>query len=326
MLKSICTILLCLAATLAAAAQRTPPWSAGRNDPAAAKGYAFQVGSIDNVPDLHGNPTNARLVLYIGGNQFFVLPDLIAGFEVRHPELRGRMFYETLPPGILRRQMAHDNTLTFGNLTLHVVPDVYEAGARTVDGMAQQGVVEKSVHYATNDLAIMVAAGNPKHITGLKDLGRANLRLSMPNPAWEGVPRQIAASLRKAGGAALYQAAYINKVADGTTYLTQIHHRQTPMRILQGRSDAGITWASEVRFEEMIHNPITGVTIPGAQNSTATYAAGVLNNAPHIAAARAWVSYLTTGQAQNIYHNYGFQSVAETSKGNLCYRAWRCGR
>ena len=311
--KKIWTALV-LAVTLslaaAAATQTAPPWSAGHNDPATAKGYVFQVGSIDDVPDLHGNPADARLVLFIGGNQFFVLPRLVAGFEAQHPELRGHIFYETLPPGILRRQMANDNTLTLGNLTLHVVPDAYEAGGQVVDGMAQRGVVEKSVHYATNDLAIMVAAGNPKHIAGLKDLGQASLRLSMPNPAWEGVARPIAASLRKAGGDALYRAVYVSKPAHGTTYLTHIHHRQTPMRIMQGNSDAGVTWASEVRFQEMIHNPITGVAIPAVQNSNAIYAAGVLKRAPHVAAARAWVQYLTTPDAQNIYHDYGFQPIA----------------
>ncbi len=318
MRKKIYTILLGLMATFsvaaAALAQAAPPWSGGHNDPASAKGYVFPVDSIDNVPDLHGNPADAKLVLFIGGNQFFVLPRLIAGFEAEHPELRGHIFYETLPPGILRRQMANDNTLTLGNLTLQVTPDVYEAGARVVDAMARQGQVEQSVRYATNDLAIMVAAGNPKHIAGLKDLGQPSLRLSMPNPEWEGVARQIAAALRKAGGEALYQSAYVSKVADGTTYLTHVHHRQTPMRIMQGESDAGVTWASEVRFQEMIHNPISGVAIPAEQNSTAVYAAGVLRNAPHAAAARAWVQYLTLPQAQKIYRDYGFQSVTGNAK------------
>ena len=312
------TILLGLMATFfvagTALAQAAPPWSAGHNDPASAKGYVFPVDSIDNVPDLHGNPVDARLVLFIGGNQFFVLPRLIAGFEAEHPELRGHIFYETLPPGILRRQMAHDNTLTLGNLTLQVVPDVYEAGARVVDEMARQGQVERSVRYATNDLAIMVAAGNPKHIAGLKDLGQPSLRLSMPNPEWEGVSRQIAAALRRAGGEALYQSVYVSKVANGTTYLTHVHHRQTPMRIMQRESDAGVTWASEVRFQEMIHNPISGVAIPAEQNSTAVYAAGVLKTAPHAVAARAWVQYLTSPQAQKIYRDYGFQSVTGNTK------------
>ncbi len=318
MQKKSSTIVLGLMATFfvaaVARAQTAPPWSAGHNDPASAKGYVFPVDSIDNVPDLHGNPADAKLVLFIGGNQFFVLPRLIAGFEAEHPEVHGHIFYETLPPGILRRQMAHDNTLTLGNLTLQVTPDVYEAGARVVDEMARQGQVEQSVRYATNDLAIMVAAGNPKHIAGLKDLGQANLRLSMPNPEWEGVSRQIAAALRKAGGEALYQTVYVSNVSKGTTYLTHVHHRQTPMRIMQGESDAGVTWASEVRFQEMIHNPIAGVAIPAAQNSTAIYAAGVLKNAPHASAARAWVQYLTSPQAQKIYRDYGFQSVTGKTK------------
>ncbi len=298
-----------LAQTAAPPPHAYPPWSAGHNAPAAAKGYMFQVATIDNVPDLHGNPEDAKLVLFIGGNQFFVLPRLIAGFQAMHPELRGHIFYETLPPGILRRQIAAGNTLTLGNLTIHAVPDVYEAGARVVDAMVQQGELTNSSHYAANDLAIMVAAGNPKHITGLKDLGQPGIKLSMPNPAWEGVSRQIAAALRNAGGESLYQSAYVKKVADGSTYLTQIHHRQTPMRIMQGKSDAGVTWASEVRFQQMVHNPITGVVIPAAQNSTAIYAAGAFKNAPHPDAANAWVHYLTTPEAQSIYRDYGFQSV-----------------
>ncbi len=313
MKKIALTLLLSLTATLplpvVAAKQTVPPWSSGHNDPAATKGYVFKVGPIDDVPDLHGNPADAKLVLFIGGNQFFVLPQLIAGFEAQQPELRGHIFYETLPPGILRRQMDNDDALTLGNLTVQIVPDVFEAGARAVDSMAQKGTVEKSIHYATNDLAIMVATENPKNIAGLKDLAKPSLRLSMPNPAWEGVARPIAASLRKAGGDTLYQAVYVDKVTDGTTYLTEIHHRQTPMRIMQHKADAGVTWASEVRFQEMIGNPITGIAIPAAQNSTAVYAAGVLKDAPHAAAGRAWIHYLTTPEAQKIYHNFGFRSV-----------------
>jgi hypothetical protein len=69
------------------------------------------------------------------------------------------------------------------------------------------------------------------------------------------------------------------EVQDATTYLTQIQHRETPMRIMQGKSDAGVTWASEVRFQEKIGNPIKGVPIPADQNTTAIYAAGVLHTA-----------------------------------------------
>jgi ABC-type molybdate transport system substrate-binding protein len=311
------SLLLALASGVSAlaAAQQAPPWSQGSSNPAADKGYIFQVEDVDNVPDLHGNPQGAQLVLFIGGNQFMVLPDLVEGFGKQHPELRGHIFYETLPPGILRRQMAHDGILTLGNLTLQVRADVYEAGARVLAEMEQQRQVEKPVHYASNQLEIMVHAGNPRGIRSLRDLGRDDLRLSMPNPEWEGVARQIAASLRKAGGEDLVRKVMDAKVKSGTTFLTHIHHRQTAMRILSGKSDAGVTWSSEVRFQEKIGNPISGVGIPANENTTAIYAAAVLRNAPHAAAARAWVAYLSSEKAQAIYRKFGFGPARTLSGG-----------
>ncbi len=292
---------------LGAVAQSVPPWSKGANDPAREKGLVFHVDDIDNVPDLHGNPEGARLVLYVGGNQFFVLPRLVAGFEKEHPELAGHIFYETLPPGILRKQMEHNNTITLGNLTVKVTPDVYEAGASVLAEMQKQGIVEQVASYATNDLAIMVAAGNPKHIESLKDLAAPSIRLAMPNPATEGIALQISDSLRKAGGESLAHAVYEAKVQSGSTILTQIHHRQTPMWILQGKCDAGVVWGSEVSFQRKIGNAISGVPIPAKENTTAIYAAGVVRGAPHRAAAMAWVAYLQTAEAQAVYGEFGFK-------------------
>lgn len=311
-----CAVLLplLLAPATQANAQKIPPWSHGENNPAPDKGYVFQVEGVDSVPDLHGNPAGPRLVLFIAGNQFMVLPKLIAEFEREHPELRGRIFYETLPPGILRKQIEHDGKLTLGNLTLQVQADVYQASARVLSTMLKQHQVQQSVPYATNDLEMMIAGGNPDHIESLSDLGGDEVRLSMPNPQWEGVANQIANSLRKAGGEALLQKVMVTKVKDGSTYLTQVHHRQTAMRILSGQSDAGVTWASEVQFQESIGNPITGVKIPAAVNTTAIYAAGVLSGAPHKAAARAWVGYLASAAAQSIYREYGFGAHPATAK------------
>ena len=305
---------LVMFSAIVAFAQATPPWSKEANDPAAEKGYTFHVSDIDNVPDIHGNPFDAKLVIFIGGNQFFVLPQLIAAFEQQHPELEGHIFYETLPPGILRKQIAAHDAITLGNLTLQVKPDVYEAGARVLNQMEQANQVKGVVQYATNDLEIMIPAANPKHIQSLGDLGRADVALSMPNPAWEGVAKQIADSLRKAGGDSLYQAVYQDKVKSGKTVLTEIHHRQTPMRIMSGQVDAGVTWASEVRFQESIGNPIRGILIPADLNTTATYAGGVMQDAPHPAIAAQWLAFLKSPQAQTIYRQYGFRSIEDSSK------------
>jgi len=84
------------------------------------------------------------------------------------------------------------------------------------------------------------------------------------------------------------------KVADSTTYLTQIHHRQSPMRILYHQSDAAPVWFSEVYYQQMINHPVEMVPIPENENITATYMAGLMKNAPHAQAAKA------------IYRKYGF--------------------
>ena len=302
--------LLALSTSLGLTAQQTtPPWSGGRNDPALSKGFVFQIPDIDNVPDLHGDPIGAKLVLFIGGNQFFVIPRLIAGFEKLHPELAGHIFYETLPPGVLLKQIKAGNTLTLGNLTLDIAPDVYEAGANALASMKQTGEIEDTVDYTTNDLQIMVAAGNPKHIASLKDLARPDVRVALPNPEFEGIGKQVEAALKKAGGDELATGVYRTRVAQGGVILTQIHHRQTPMRILTGRSDAGVTWTSEVLFQQKLGNPIEGIIIPPALNTPAVYAAGVLKGSPHPEAARAWIHYLQSDEAQAAYREFGFKPV-----------------
>lgn len=309
------TVVLTAALAASAAAQPTPPWSRGANNPAADRGFVFQVPDVDNVPDLHGDPCDARLVLFIGGNQFMVLPGLVAAFERSHPDLKGRIFYETLPPGILRKQLSSGGRLTLGNLTIHARADVYEAGARVLSEMERDGLVSNTVRYASNQLEIMVRAGNPRRIQSLRDLASPDIRLSMPNPEWEGVARQIAASLERSGGPDLLKAVMETKVRQGSTWLTQIHHRQTPMRILDGVADAGVTWASEVRFQQKTGNPIAGVAIPADQNTTAVYAAGVLRDAPHPDAARAWVKFLSSPEAQAVYREYGFGPATGTPEG-----------
>jgi molybdate transport system substrate-binding protein len=168
-------------------------------------------------------------------------------------------------------------------------------------------LVAPVVTFVTNDLAIMVRAGNPGRVMGLSDLARAGLPLAMPNPEFEGVARQIKASLVKAGGEALAEAVYGSKVQTGETVLTRIHHRQTPLFLMQGLVDAGVTWRSEALFQEEIGNPIGHVDIPAEQNTTAYYSAATVKGAPHPEAARAWLEFLVSDAAFRAFEPYGFK-------------------
>jgi len=129
----------------------------------------------------------------------------------------------------------------------------------------------------------------------------------MPNPAFEGVARQIRASLVKAGGEALAGMVYGKKVSDGETVLTRIHHRQTPLFLMQHLVEAGVTWRSEAIFQEEVGNPIGHVDIPPEQNTVANYSAAMVPDPPHPAAAQAWLAFVSSDDAFKILDHYGFK-------------------
>ena len=164
-----------------------PPWQNGANNDVADRGLEFTVPEVDNLPDFHGNPIDPKLVLYVGGNYFFALAPLVKAFEANNPELKGRIFWETLPPGLLVKQMEAGGTVTVGNMTWTVKPDAYLAGLQAVQRLIGEGKLDQpAVPYVSNILAIMVPKGNPAHIAKLADLGQKNVRLAMPNPDFEG--------------------------------------------------------------------------------------------------------------------------------------------
>jgi molybdate transport system substrate-binding protein len=288
-----------------------PPWQHGENNDATQRGFEFTVPQVDDLADFHGNVSDPKLVLYVGGNYFFAMAPLVAAFEQQHPEFKGRIYWETIPPGLLVKQIEAGGTITSGNMTWTAKPDAYLAGLKKVQGLIDQGVLTgPAVPYVTNTLTIMVPAGNPGHVKDLSDLGRPDLHLAMPNPEFEGIARQIEASLKKAGGDALATTVYKTKVADGSTVLTHIHHRQTPLFLMQGRAQAGVTWQSEAIFEEQVGNPITHVNIPSAQNTTAIYAGAEMKGAAHPEAARLWLSFIHSPTALSIFERYGFKPYA----------------
>ncbi len=60
----------------------------------------------NNEKKLHGleYANTADLNIFFAGNQYTVVPELLEAFQRRHPEAR-KVFYETLPPGLLAKQI-----------------------------------------------------------------------------------------------------------------------------------------------------------------------------------------------------------------------------
>lgn len=269
------------------------------------QGVVFSVPGVLEPEDLHGNPCGAGLVLFIGGNQFMVVPGLIRAFVRAQPSLQ--VFCETLPPGILAEQMQCGNTLTLGHLTINVAPDVYAGGREQVEALTSAGLIQAGTRrtYARNTLAVLVAAGNPRGIASLADLARDDLRLWLPNPGFEGIGRLMEQAFHKAGGDALVAHVMEEKRRLGRTVLTRMHHRETPRAIVAGQADAGVVWRSEALFHAA--RGLAMVAIERAHNVQGEYVAGLTAAAPHPAAGLDWLEFLAGDTAGGIYASCGFE-------------------
>ncbi|MFA5974002.1 MAG: substrate-binding domain-containing protein [Lentimicrobiaceae bacterium] len=294
-------VMILLITSFAYGQKTDPPWC---TPPA---GFNFTVPGIENVPDLHGDIVNPDLVVFFAGNQFMVVPELIDSFRAVYPKYQ-RIFVETLPPGILAEQI-DKGSLVIGNMKITLTPDVFTAGEARINESKAKGWFEETVPYAKNRLAIMVYKGNPKKVYSLEDLSKPEIRVSMPNPKWEGIGGNIVKAYNNVGGKALEEKIMVKKVKAGTTFLTHIHHRQTPVRIMKGESDAGPVWYTEAYFQKMIGNPIDMVEIPTKDNIVGTYVAGKMKSAPHQEAAKDFFNFLQSEKAGAIYKKYGFLPV-----------------
>lgn len=279
--------------------QYDPPWN---TPPQSA--VNFTVLGIDNVPDLFGDIVDPQLVVFFAGNQFMVMDDLLEAFKKKHPNYE-RIFVETLPPGILAKQI-EGGSITIGNMKITHKPDVYAAGKNRIDSM--QNLFARTEVYAYNKLAIMVPKGNPKSVKKVQDLARKDVKIAMPNPAWEGIGRQIVSVYKKLGGAELENSIMKEKVDNGSTYLTKIHHRESPMKILYQEVDAAPVWYSEVVYQQLLKHPVEMVEIPDNENIKATYMIAEMKDAPRAQAAKDFVDFMKSAEAKAIYKKYGFET------------------
>jgi ABC-type molybdate transport system substrate-binding protein len=87
-----------------------------------------------------------------------------------------------------------------------------------------------------------------------------------------------------------------------------VHHRETPLRLSLGTADAGPVWATEVLSAIARGEKVSGVDIPEAfdMSDEVTYYAAVLNDAPNPGTGWAFLEYLLSGEAQDLFSSHGF--------------------
>jgi ABC-type molybdate transport system substrate-binding protein len=265
----------------------------------------------DRADDLHGlvHADSADLVLFMAGNQFMAMPELLDAFRSEYPDVP-HIFYETLPPGLELRQILAGGAI-FRNGTLTGFPDIYTSvSASAMDRLAEAGRVTPDAvrPYLRNRITLMVPPGNPGGIVRVSDLGREGVRISQPDPANEDIGHHILEMYRRAGGQGLVHRVMEEKRADGTTILTVVHHRETPLRIRKQTVDAGPVWATEA-----VHARATGLAFetvePGPEldgRDRVRYYAAALRDAPNPENAARFLDFLTTSTAAAVFERHGF--------------------
>lgn len=258
-----------------------------------------------------GDSFTSDLVMYLAGNQFMVMEELIKEFQSKHPEIK-TIYVETIPPGqILKGQILKQGMINEQKTAQN--PDLFASvnlgHLKTLKG---KKIMDTYMIYIHNKLELMIAAGNPKNIKGPNDLARDDLVQSHPNPLTEGI-------FKFYGSEMLKEVGLFDKVTGGAqckscwavkdkTWFTSRHHRETPQRIEEGTADVGIVWTTEVVHAKAEGRKIDGVSIPAPLNQQhrVGYAIGALNTGRNQKNADLFLAYLATKAAQDIYAKHGF--------------------
>lgn len=235
------------------------------------------------------NPATA----YSGSITVFAAASLTAAYTAI-----GMDFQKLHPDTIVRFTFAGSSTLA-AQIQQGAIGDVFaSADQPNMQKLVDGGLVMSAPSiFARNRLQIVVAAGNPKHITGLADLSRADLVVLLCAPA---VPcgRYAAQSLQKAG----VTVKPASQEADVKAVLS---------KVALGEADAGVVYVTDVKAAGLA---VQGVDIPDSLNVIADYPIAVLKDTQNLALARAFVRYMledapqAPSDGQRTLRRYGFLS------------------
>lgn len=313
------TILCLMASVVLFVAQATGAQETSKGD--VGKGHDHRTIHANGKVDYGriGDSYSADLVMYLAGNQFMVMEELLQDFMKKNPGIDS-VFCETIPPGqILKGQILKQGEIA--GEKINQVPDVFASvNLNHLRTLKTKGMMDEYMIYIHNKLELMVAAGNPKAIKGPQDLGRNDLVQSHPNPLTEGIFKFYGSEMlkdlglhQKVTGGAMCKSCW---AVPGKTWFTSRHHRETPDRIEKGEADVGIVWTTEVVEAKKHGRKIDGVAIPPPYDKAdkVGYAIGKLSKAKNQAAADAFLKYLATDEAQGIYAKYGFVPASASER------------
>jgi molybdate transport system substrate-binding protein len=169
--------------------------------------------------------------------------------------------------------------------------DVFASADTTnMDKLRTDGFTSGAVQvFAHNELEIVVAVGNPKHITSLADLAKPDVIYISAGPA---VPagKYALQALQKAG-------------VTVTPRSLDTDVKSVISKIELGEADAGIVYTTDVKAAA---GKVVGVQIPDRDNVLATYPMTVVKDSKNGGVAGQFISFVLSGSGQSTLESFGF--------------------
>ena len=166
--------------------------------------------------------------------------------------------------------------------------DVF-ASADTTNMDKVKDLVATPQNFASNLLQIVVEKGNPKHVKGLADLARGDLKVVLAAPE---VP------------AGKYAQQALGRAGLTVEPVSQEDNVKAVVgKVSLGEADAGIVYATDVAAGG---DKVAGVDIPKDQNVLATYPIAVVKASRLQDQAQAFVDLVRSDQGQQVLRSYGF--------------------
>lgn len=323
--------------------------------------FSVTVPETEIIGQFHGDPINADLRIYMAGNQFVVMDLLVEEFKKLHPHIKNIFYVTIPPGKELNWilsggiEIKAENSLGQSGFQLRVLPDVYTTVNKGhMDQLNTAGFIKKYQIYAHNRLVLMVNSNDPLAETALDPamfyalMSDPDVVVSEPDILTQGIERHIwqmytdvskylfaddpaiqalnpkmfdPTMLVNDPFNSLRRIVYHDKVLEGSTLLTEIHHLETPAFIRSGAARLGPVWVTEVMYQQnrlgkqdLALVELAGVGADGKhfdRREKVNYLAAVvkakgdgLRN--HKRAAKKWVEFLKSDVAQALLEEVGF--------------------
>jgi molybdate transport system substrate-binding protein len=214
--------------------------------------------------------------------------------------------YHTLHPNVTIKGVYDSSTALEQQIANGAPADIFASADTTnMQKAAQANLVDASQIFAENRLVVILPVSNPGHITTLKDLSNAGVKIDLANAT---VPvgkyaRQVLDNLGKSSdyGAAYEAAVLKNVVSEEATDAAIVQ------KVQLGEADAGIVYVSDINSTDAAQ--FTSIAIPDNFNVISQYPIAAVKSSAHIADDQAFIQYVLSSAGQNVLKQYNFIPV-----------------